>query len=226
MKKIYLLMAACAMLLVMGSCGNGQNQSQNQKEDNDTDLVFISFDLAFFELQGHVKSCNDVVAPNGKYFECVEYDRSGRIIAVDGYNPFEIEEPWSELNEETSTMEDYCKWSRNDQGQISFFDCDWSFTTFTWTEGLLTSAVGSHEDLMYRYEFEYDGKGHLMKQTVYSGTDEEMEADAMFLERVSEYTYLEFDSHGNWTRRMEKYTNYEIDYEDQEEATRSIVYYE
>lgn len=226
MKKINLLMAVCAMLLVMNSCGNSQNQKQNQKEDNNADLIFISPDLSFFELQGPVKRCNDAVAPNGQYFDYVEYDRSGKIISVDGYDPFILEKPWSEVNEETSTMEDHCKWSRDDQGLISFFACDWSVASFTWTDGLLTSIVRSHEDMMYKHELEYDGKGRLVKQTVYGGTDEELEADAMALDRVWEYIYLEFDAYGNWTRRLEKYTDYEINYEDQEEATRSIEYYE
>ena len=226
MKKIHLLLAACAMLVVMGSCGNSQNQSQNQNEVNDEGLIFVSSDLAFFELHGHVKSCNYAVDPTGQHFDCVEYDRSGKIISVDGYNPFELEEPWSELNEETSTMEDHCQWNRDDHGQIATYYCDWSGATFTWTKGLPSSVIRSHEDMMYKYELEYNSNGNLVKQTVYGGTDEELEDNTMALDHILEYTYLEFDDQGNWIRRIEKWTDAELDFlNGEEEFTRSIEYY-
>ena len=223
MKNIKLLMAAYAMLLFFGACGNSQNQ--NQKEDNNTTTVTTSPDLAFFELQGPVKSCLSVVTPNGQSFEHVEYDRSGKIISVDGYDPFTLEKPSSEYNEMTSTMEEQCQWSRDNQGQISDFDCEWSGASFTWANGHVSSIIRPHEDMMYKHEFEYDAEGRLIKQTVYGGTDEELEADALALNYLLEYTYLEFDDHGNWTRRMVKFTDYEINLTDEEEVTRIIEYY-
>ena len=145
---------------------------------------------------------------------------------MDGIDPFALEEPWSELNEETSTMEDHCRWNRDDQGKIVSFDCDWSYANFTWKDGRVSSLMRSHEDLTYKHEFEYDAEGRLVKETLYNGTIDEVENDEMILERVIEYTYLDFDDHGNWTRRKERFTDYEINYEDEEEVTRSIQYYE
>ena len=216
-------MAICAMLLILGSCDNSQNQ--NQKENNNATTVTTSPDLAFFELQGPVKSCLSVVAPNGQSFEHVEYDRSGKIISVDGYDPFALKEPSSEYNEMTSTMEEQCQWSRDNQGQISDFDCEWSGASFTWANGHVSSIIRPHEDMMYKHELEYDAEGRLVKQTVYGGTDEELEADALALNYLLEYTYLEFDDHGNWTRRMVKFTDYEINFSDEEEVARIIEYY-
>lgn len=224
MKNIKLLMAACAMLLVMGSCGNGQKQ--NQKEDNNTAKVTVTPDLTFFELQGPVKNCFGVVAPNGQSFEHVEYDRSGKIISVDGEDPFTLEEPWSEVNEETSIMEDHCKWLRDDQGQIHSFYGEWTDADFTWEDGHVSLIWRNHEDMTYRHEFEYDAEGRLVKQTVYGGTIDEVEDNTMALYWKIEYTYLEFDDHGNWTRRNEKWTDYEINDEDQNEVVRVIEYFQ
>ena len=67
---------------------------------------------------------------------------------------------------------------------------------------------------------------HLVKQTVYGGTIDEVEDNTMTLYWKIEYTYLEFDDHGNWTRRNEKWTDYEINDEDQNEVVRVIEYFQ
>ena len=227
MKNIKLLMAACVMLLVFGSCDNNQNQNQTKKEDVNTTTMTTSPDLAFFELQGPVKSCDGVVTPNGNSIGRVEYDRSGKITSVDGEDPFALEEPWSEVNEETSTMEDHCKWIRDDQGQISSFYGEWTDANFTWKDGHVSLIRRNHEDMTYRYELEYDADGRLVKQTVYGGTIDEVEDDTMALDHILEYTYLEFDDHGNWTRRIEKWTDYEFDFlNGEEEVARTIEYFQ
>ena len=226
MKNIKLLMAACAMLLVMGSCDNNQNQNQKGKDDNKTTTVTVTPDLTFFELQGPVKSCTGAISPDEQSFACVEYDRTGKIVSVNGEDPFALEEPWSEVNEETSTMEDHCKWIRDDQGQITSFYGEWTDVNFTWKEGHVTLIWRNHEDLTYRHEFEYDADGRMVKQTVYNGTIDEVEDDAMLLDHILEYTYLEFDDHGNWTRRSEKWTDAELDFlNGEEEVTRTIEYF-
>lgn len=197
-------MAACAMLLVMGSCGNGQKQ--NQKEDNNTATVTVTPDLTFFELQGPVKSCIGAVSPDVESFACVEYDRSGKIISVDG--------------------EDHCKWIRDEQGQIASFYGEWTDVNFTWKDGHVSLIWRNHEDMTYRHELEYNTEGRLVKQTVYGGTIDEVEDNTMVLDHTLEYTYLEFDDHGNWTRRNEKWTDAELDFlNGEEEVTRTIEYY-
>ena len=204
MKNIKLLMAACAMLLVMGSCGN--NQNQKNKEDNKTTMVTITPDLTFFELQGPVKSCFGAVSPNVQSFERVEYDRSGKITSMES--------------------EDLCKWIRDDQGQISSLNGEWTDADFTWKDGHVILVWRNHEDMTYRHELEYDAEGRLVKQTVYGGTIDEVEDDSMALDHILEYTYLEFDDHGNWTRRSEKWTDAELDFlNGEEEVTRTIEYY-
>lgn len=204
MKKIILLTAACVMLLVFGSCGN--NQNQNQKEDNSTATATVTPDLTFFELQGPVKRCIGAVSPDVQSFAYVEYDRSGKIISVNS--------------------EDQCEWTRDDQGQITSINGEWTDAEFTWKDGRVTLVWRNHEDMTYRHELEYDAEGRLVKQTVYGGTIDEVEDDAMVLDHILEYTYLEFDDHGNWTRRSEKWTDAELDFlNGEEEVTRTVEYY-
>ena len=56
--------------------------------------------------------------------------------------------------------------------------------------------------------------------------DEEVTEDDEWLFSTMEYTYLEFDDHGNWTRRTAKYIDAAVDFTDETEETRTIEYYE
>lgn len=70
MKKLNLLLAACAMLLVFGACGNGQSKMGNEGA-TDTPTATPSTDLAFFHLQGPVKSCDGVeFDDHGNWIRC------------------------------------------------------------------------------------------------------------------------------------------------------------
>ena len=63
---------------------------------------------------------------------------------------------------------------------------------------------------------------------MYNGLeDENVESkDASMLFATIEYTYTEFDSHGNWIRRNVKWSDATVEYVDEQEETRKIEYYE
>lgn len=217
MKNIKSLLAACAMLLVFGACGNSQPK---ENEDNNTATVTRTPDLVFYDLQGPVKSCD---IENGYYLfngNHVEFDRSGIITMVDGYDPFVVKEPNYESDEIVYN------WSRDEQGQIVSVASEWTGMDYTWENGRLAPIrEGVHEDLITRCEVEYDDQGHVAKQTAYYAFDDEPEDVEWELNRVYEFTYMDFDDHGNWTRCKVKYHDYEIDLDDEDEITRKIVYY-
>ena len=215
MKNIKSLLAACAVLLFFGACGNGQQPTA--KDDNKEAAVTTSSDLTYCDLQGQVKCCD--------YYE---FDRSGRLVAVNGIDPFALVEPSREFDTVTFDFTDICKWNRNDQGQISSIDCFEGIQEFTWKDGRVTEYLdffGSQKTLTVN---EYDKDGRLVKQTLYNGLeDENVESkDASMLFATIEYTYTEFDSHGNWIRRNVKWSDATVEYVDEQEETRKIEYYE
>lgn len=217
MKNIKSLLAACAVLLVFGACGNGQPK---ENEDNNAATVTSTPDLVFYDLQGPVKSC-DI---DGGYYlfhgNHVEFDRSGLITMVDGYDPFVVKEPNYESDEIVYN------WSRDEQGQIVSVESEWTGMHYTWENGRLAPIrEGVHEDMIYKYEIEYDAQGHVAKRTVHYAFDAEPEDVEWELYRIEEFTYSDFDNHGNWTRCKVKYHDCEIDLDDEDEITRKIVYY-
>lgn len=215
MKNIKSLLAACAVLLVFGACGNGQNV--NEKEDNDKTMVTSTPDLAFFDLQGPVKIC-----------DMTGFDRSGKITFVNDYDPFAVDEPYRDFDTVTFDYSDICKWTRDSQGQISTIVCFEGIEKFTWSEGHVKESISYFENQKTLTVNEYDAEGRLVKQTMYNGMeDEDVESkDASTLFGTNEYKYLEFDSHGNWIRRNVKWTDANVDYVDEQEETRRIEYYE
>lgn len=215
MKNIKLLLAACAALLVFGACGNGQQQTV--KEDNKETTVTTSPDLTYCDLQGPVKSCD--------YYE---FDRSGRLVTVNGMDPFSIEGPSREFDTVTFDVTDICKWSRNNQGQISSIECYEMLEEFTWSGGRVVESIAYFEGQKTLTVNEYDNEGRLVKQSLYNGMeDENVESkDESMLFGVNEYNYLEFDNHGNWIRRNVKWSDAVVEYVDEQEETRKIEYYE
>ena len=209
MKNIKLLLAVCAVLLVFGACGNGQNQKENEDATEVTTMT-PSTDLAFFDLQGPVKSCNGV-----------EFDRSGRVVTMDGIDPFAIDGPYRDIDT-TGGFAEYCQWGRDDEGKISSVLCVESINNYEWKDGRVMGENGSGEGIDWVIEYQYSPEGRLMKTDTYY-LDEEGTRE---LSDVTEYEYLEFDGKGNWTRRKVKYQDVTIDYNYENEETRSIEYYE
>ena len=211
MKKHGLLLAACAMLLVFGACDNN-SQKQATKEDVEQTVqettVTTSPDLVFFELQGPVKRC-----------DLVEFDRNGKITSVDGQDPFALEKPQRDMNDDGEVV-DYCRWTRDAQGQIDSILC----YEYMWHDGRVTQVLSGYEGQLWLTDREYDADGRLVKTKQYEvvETDGPEEVNLMW---VTEYTYLEFDDHGNWTRRKQTDTDQVVEYVNETEVSREIEYY-
>ena len=223
MKNYKLLLAACAMLLVFGACGNGQNQ--NVKEDNtETTTAITTPDLVFYDLQGLVKSCDIEGGYHLFTGSRVEFDRSGVITMVDGHNPFAIKE---QNNDEAPTDDLEYEFSRDDQGQISSVVFGLTGAEFTWENGRIApSYTGFHEDLLQKCDREYDAEGHVARQKVYYAVDDGADVIEWEPYMDKEFTYLDFDANGNWTRCKVKYHDYELNLDDEDEITRKIEYFE
>lgn len=215
MKKVNFLLATCAMLLVFGACSNSQGQKAT-KEDTTETTVTTTPDLVYWDLQGPVKRCDGV-----------EFDRQGVMVGKEGYDPFALEEPYRDFDTVTFDYLDCCKWSRNDQGQISSITCFEGREEFTWSDGRVAESISYFESQKTLTVNEYDADGRLVKQMLYNGMeDEEVTKDDVWLFSTMEYTYLEFDDHGNWIRRTAKYIDAAVDFTDETEETRTIEYYE
>lgn len=210
MKNIKLLLAACTMLLVFGSCGNGQNGTTGKEA-----LVTNSPDLTFWELQGPVNTCDEV-----------EFDRQGMMVRYSEYNPFIIDAPFREIDEE-GYMEEFAKWERNEAGQISTITGIEGITYYTWGDGKVVHCEGFQEGTEFATDFEYNEDGLLMKIFEYmrDALDEEAKGE-MPLWSTTEYIYFKFDDHGNWIHRNVSVAYAGVDSVEKYGETRTITYFE
>ena len=215
MKKHNLLLAACATLLVFSACDNN-GQKQATKEDAkpiaQETTVTTSPDLVFFDLQGPVKRC-----------DLVEFDRNGKITSVDGQDPFALEKPQRDMNDDGEVV-DYCRWTRDAQGQIDSILCYEYVDEYRWHDGRVTQVLSGYEGQLWLTDREYDADGRLVKTKQYEVVETEgpEEVNLMW---VTEYTYLEFDDRGNWIRRKQTDTDQVVEYVNETEVSREIEYY-
>ena len=209
MKNIKVLLAACAMLLVFGACGNSQNQ--NGKEDTKEPTVTTSPDLVFWDLKGPVKMCDGV-----------EFDRQGKIVKVDNQDPFSIDGPYRDYDEATGIFNEYCQWIRNSEGYMAQMLCVESINNYVWENGRVVGETGAGEGIEWDVRYQYNPDGLLLGTYLYY-LDEEGQKE---LNEITEYEYLDFDTHGNWTRRKVTNRDVTIGYVHEDEETRSIQYYE
>ena len=215
MKIHNLLLAACATLLVFSACDNN-GQKQATKEDAkpiaQETAVTTSPDLVFFELQGPVKRC-----------DLVEFDRNGKITSVDGQDPFALEKPQRDMNDDGEVV-DYCRWTRDAQGQIDSILCYEYVDEYRWHDGRVTQVLSGYEGQLWLTDREYDADGRLVKTKQYEVVETEgpEEVNLMW---VTEYTYLEFDDRGNWIRRKQTDTDQVVEYVNETEVSREIEYY-
>lgn len=211
MKNIKLLLSACMMMLfVFGSCDN----SQNKKDANETATVTITPDLTFWELQGPVKSCDEI-----------RFDRQGNMVGIGDYDPFAIEQAYREVDEDEEFVE-FAKWERDEEGRIASITGVEGMSELTWNDGQLVSSEGYEEGTVWKNVFEYDAEGRLVKLYEYIGGFEEEEDEELPLWSVTEFSNLDFDSHGNWIRRTVRVTLVDMENTDEFEETRTIEYYE
>ena len=215
MKIHNLLLAACATLLVFSACDNN-GQKQATKEDVKPTVqettVTTSPDLVFFDLQGPVKRC-----------DLVEFDRNGKITSVDGQDPFALEKPQRDMNDDGEVV-DYCRWTRDAQGQIDSILCYEYVDEYRWHDGRVTQVLSGYEGQLWLTDREYDADGRLVKTMQYEVVETEgpEEVNLMW---VTEYTYLEFDDRGNWIRRKQTDTDQVVEYVNETEVSREIEYY-
>ena len=215
MKIHNLLLAACATLLVFSACdNNGQKQATKEdvKPTAQETTVTTSPDLVFFDLQGPVKRC-----------DLVEFDRNGKITSVDGQDPFALEKPQRDMNDDGEVV-DYCRWTRDAQGQIDSILCYEYMDEYRWHDGRVTQVLSGYEGQLWLTDREYDADGRLVKTKQYEVVETEgpEEVNLMW---VTEYTYLEFDDRGNWIRRKQTDTDQVVEYVNETEVSREIEYY-
>ena len=213
MKHIRLLLAVCVMaLFVFGSCDNSQNK--NAKEDaKEVAKVTTTPDLTYWELQGPVKHCDEV-----------EFDREGNMVSIGDFDPFSIDQAYRDLDGENGYVE-YAKWERDEEGRIASITFMEGMSELTWDGGRVVSAEGFEEGTVWRSDYEYDDEGRLVKLIDYIGGFED-EDDELPLWSTTEYSYLEFDEHGNWIRRAVKVIIADMDSAEEYEEARTIEYYE
>lgn len=210
MKNFKLVLSACVMMLfVFASCDN----SQNKKDANETATVTNTPDLTFWELQGPVKLCDGV-----------GFDRQGTMASIDDYDPFTIEQAYREMDGDEDYVE-FTKWERDEEGRIASITAVEGMSEYTWGDGRVVSAEGYEEGTVWINDFEYDDEGRLVKLTEYIGGFED-EDDELPLWSITEFSYLDFDSHGNWIRRSVKVTLADMENTEEYEETRTIEYYE
>ena len=205
MKNIKLLLSACVMMLLVSvSCENSTKE---------TATVTITPDLTYWDLQGAVKHCNNV-----------EFDRQGSMVSIGDYNPFAIDQAYRDLDGDEGFVE-YAKWERDEEGRVASITGVEGMSELTWSDGRVVSASGFEEGTVWRNDYEYDAEGHLVKLSEYIGGFED-EEDELPLWSITEYSYLDFDNHGNWIRRAVKVTLADMENTEDYEETRSIEYYE
>ncbi len=215
MKKQLTIIALAAIML--SACGGAnQNQNQNQNSGNNTDSVPSQtepYDLAFYGLKGNVKKMNNNV----------EFDKSGIIVKVDGYNPFELEEPQRSFNEETNEVSDLEKWTRDGKGRI-ISQRAWEYEQiYVWEGSQIIRDTTYCEGQVWLTNYEYDNNGNPIKNTTVMCEDN----DKYEFEPcgIIEYTYKDFDSHNNWTKCIVKKTDQVTNEVSEDEVTRTIEYW-
>jgi hypothetical protein len=119
---------------------------------------------------------------------------------------------------------DYCRWTRDAQGQIDSILCYEYEDEYRWHDGRVTQVLSGYEGQLWLTDREYDADGRLVKTKQYEVVETEgpEEVNLMW---VTEYTYLEFDDRGNWIRRKQTDTDQVVEYVNETEVSREIEYY-
>ena len=193
--KKYFLIVSAALMMM--ACGAKQNQN---------------YDLAFYGLKGDVKKMDKI-----------EFDQNGKITLVGGTNPFEMESPTRSYNEETGEFTDVEKWTRDDKGRIISKRAMEYEQIYVWDDEKVIRDTTYCEGQIWLTNYEYDNNGNETKRTTVMGQDDgKYEFEPC---NVIEFTYKEFDSHNNWTKRTAKNKDAVIGENTEEELTRKIEYW-
>ncbi|MBR4214602.1 MAG: hypothetical protein IKR94_04700 [Bacteroidales bacterium] len=220
MKKHFSIISIAALMLC--ACGSAnQNNNATKANDNGKDSVpTVStptqtepYDLAFYNLKGNVKKMNNAI----------EFSKSGVITSVDGYNPFELEEPQRSYNEETGDFTDLEKWTRDGKGRI-ISQRAWEYEQiYVWEGSQIIRDTTYCEGQVWLTTYEYDKDDLLVKNTTVMCEDNgkfEFEPCG-----IIEFTYKDFDSHNNWTKCITKKNDQVTNEVFEDEVTRTIEYW-
>ena len=181
-----------------GSSGLVENADKVGSEENSGVArdVFVTPDLAFFDLRGHVKSCsgsdNLFFTQSGIH----NFTESGTLIG--------------EVNEENGFEQ--LPLSR-ENGIIAYADRGHYAFSYSSDEGKLEKYIYRHMNEGYDVTYIYDSNDYCIGEKI--DYYDEMYENIIRTENVT-YTDIEYDSHGNWTSRIRN----------GEEQYRNITYYE
>lgn len=157
------------------------------------DYEVQSCDLNFFEAKGQVKSIrlDD--------YEFLEFSEDGELLRVDGYDAFRVMGPTRVCADaDCTTFTDVQAFTRDANGRISrqaMLEYIAEYTTDA--GGRILRATNYGEGGQGLLIYHYDDKGLLTRQEEYAVDEEGHRYDPT----IYTYTYLSFDSHGNWTSR-------------------------
>ena len=208
MKNFKLWMLACLVLpLAFSACDDKSKENVEIAKEK-------VYDLAYWELKGPVKTCDEV-----------EFDSVGKMVKLGDYNPFAISEPYREIDSE-GYMEEFAQWQRNEAGEICTVIGVEGMNMLTWKDGRVAHSEGYQEGTQFAADYEYDENGLLVKLTEYLADQlDEEKGGELPMWATTEYNYLEFDSKGNWIRRQVTRTYPDSDIFEDYEETREITYY-
>lgn len=159
-------------------------------ENNPDEGDFVTPDLSFFSLKGHVKR---VIV--GQTETC--FTLRGQLLSVNGQDmrgqadriyvpklgyPYEL-----------------VSYGRNDEGQIISMNMFEGLEEYTWKDQHVVQLKGFEAGTEWTSTYQYNAEGWLQQAQMRTWSAGEEEKDASV--STTRYRYLEFDSLGNWTAR-------------------------
>ncbi|MCR5049515.1 MAG: lipoprotein [Paludibacteraceae bacterium] len=171
MKK-YFIIAALFMLAACGQKSATQSQSQDSVQTAD-ESKYISSDLQLFDLYGNVDSVTFD-------YETTHFDEKGKVCTAN----VAIE------RDEQGRIVKY------EFGSIETVGDMWYEDQYSYNEsGVVVKKIHSSIFSSQTITYSYDEAGHV-KQSI-----AEVAAEGEVWKEEQNYTLLEFDDHGNWTKR-------------------------
>lgn len=177
-------------------------ERQNRRQGSN---ISNCYDLSVYGLVGHVKSFYE--KSDGELVEFATFTSEGKFETLYGKD-----------------IEDVKKIKRDSDGNIiSMIDLEKNnmdgghdAVTYKWSEGKLISSTLDSPEGQTTTSYIYDEKGKLIgtQTTGFQGDN---------VNTTENYTYTEFDKHGNWTKRTRKYEDgsFRQEYKDE----RTIIYW-
>lgn len=184
MKAITIILTAT--VLSLASCSGNSASKSNGSDSIATDTVvaeapavveeFITSDLSYANVKGHVKKVSDYHPQYGEY-NSLEFDTDGNLTKFEGHT--------------------YSKLSRDAEGRISGGDN--GYYTVIWKNGRVERTIYNESDgTLMSYIFTYDNNGNAVSMEARSEGGPEEDSSTTYT-----YTYGSdsFDDNGNWIKR-------------------------